>query len=73
MVDPVHRPAEPAGTAVLHLEETVVAVGLAVGAADRLERLRAEPHAVQELKAGQALLEGHLVHVLPGPREEHNC
>lgn len=55
--------AQAAGAAVLHLEEALVAVGLAVCAAHGVEHGRAELQAFDEVEAREAVLDRDLVDV----------
>lgn len=50
--------AKTAGAAVLHLKETLIAVGLAVGTAHRVEHGRAELQAFDEVETREAVLDG---------------
>lgn len=57
------------GPAVFHLQETVVAVRLLVGTADRIVQRRAHPLAPFELESGQTPLNRYHVHVFPADQE----
>lgn len=49
--------AQTAGAAILHLQETLIAVCLAVGAAHRVEHGRAELQTFDEVEAREAVLD----------------
>lgn len=66
MVDAGDQAAtQAAGMTVLHLEEAVVAVGLAVSATYRVIRGRAHSPAAEEGESREAPIHGHRIHMLP--------
>lgn len=56
--------------AVLHLQETIIAVRLLVRAADRVVQGRAHALTSLELEPGQTPFHGHHVHVFPADARE---